>query len=51
MRRRSERIADLRAYHSLYYSQREFGQTEGYGFDNQDPPLRPLVKEHPETGR
>jgi len=23
----------------------------GYGFHDQDPPLRPLVKTHPETGR
>ena len=23
----------------------------GYGFHDQDPPLRPLVKVHPETGR
>ena len=54
-----DRIADLSAYHSLYYSQQKFGETKakedseyfGYGFDGQDPPLRPLVKIHPETGR
>ena len=53
-----ERIAHLSAYHSLYYSQRKFGKTKekdseyfGYGFHNQDPPLRPLVKTHPETGQ
>lgn len=53
-----QRIADLSAYHSLYYSQSKFGgakkegsEFSGYGFHNQDPPLRPLVKPHPETGR
>ncbi len=53
-----DRIASLSAYHSLYYSQKKFGQTKekdseyfGYGFFNQDPPLRPLVKIHPETGQ
>ena len=52
------RIADLSAYHSLYYSQRKFGKTKekdseyfGYGFHDQEPPLRPLVKIHPETKR
>jgi alpha-ketoglutarate-dependent taurine dioxygenase len=52
------RIADLSAYHSLYYSQSKLGhapkpgsQYSGYGFHDQDPPLRPLVKIHPETGR
>ncbi len=52
------RIADLKAHHSLYYSQSRIGHTpkegdeySGYGFHNQDPPLRPLVKIHPETGR
>lgn len=54
-----ERIADLSAYHSLYYSQQKAGFTQkkqgseysGYGFFSQEPPLRPLVKIHPETGR
>ena len=53
-----ERISDLSAYHSLYHSQKKFGQTKekdseyfGYGFFGQDPPLRPLVKIHPETNR
>lgn len=53
-----ERIANLSAYHSLYYSQsrlgygpKENGEYSGYGFFDQDPPLRPLVKVHPETGR
>jgi alpha-ketoglutarate-dependent taurine dioxygenase len=52
------RIAPLSAYHSLYYSQAKIGHIpkegssySGYGFNNQDPPLRPLVKIHPETGR
>ncbi len=53
------RIADLKAYHSLYHSQEKAGfvpregdeSYKGYGFFNQDPPLRPLVKTHPETGR
>jgi alpha-ketoglutarate-dependent taurine dioxygenase len=53
-----DQIADLSAYHSLYYSQSKLGHApkegsdySGYGFNNQDPPLRPLVKSHPETGR
>ena len=52
------RIASLSAYHSLYHSQAKLGHTpqkggdySGYGFHDQDPPLRPLVKTHPETGR
>ncbi len=52
------RISDLSAYHSLYYSQAKIGHVpkegseyKGYGFNNQDPPLRPLVKIHPETRR
>ncbi len=50
-----ERITDLAAYHSLRHSQKKIGHTPqkggdyaGYGLD-QDPPLRPLVKTHPET--
>ena len=50
-----ERIADLAAYHSLYYSQGKIGHNvepgAGYGFHREEPPLRPLVKVHPETGR
>ncbi|MBL6953025.1 MAG: TauD/TfdA family dioxygenase [Alphaproteobacteria bacterium] len=53
-----ERIANMSAYHSLYHSQKKFGETKekdseyfGYGFFGQEPPLRPLVKIHPETGR
>ncbi len=54
------KIADLSAYHSLYYSQAKLGHVpkedgdspyNGYGFHDQGPPLRPLVKIHPETGR
>jgi alpha-ketoglutarate-dependent taurine dioxygenase len=54
-----EKIAELSAYHSLVYSQAKIGHTpknengdyRGYGFTVKDPPLRPLVKIHPETGR
>jgi alpha-ketoglutarate-dependent taurine dioxygenase len=53
-----DRISDLCAYHSLYYSQARMGHLpnegssySGYGFHDQEPPLRPLVKVHPETGR
>jgi alpha-ketoglutarate-dependent taurine dioxygenase len=53
-----EQISDLRAHHSLYHSQAKLGHTptkkstyHGYGFNGQEPPLRPLVKTHPETGR
>jgi len=47
------RIAPLKAYHSLRYSQGKvgLGDYKGYGMDQTDPPLRPLVKTHPETGR
>jgi len=53
-----ERIHNLRAYHSLYHSQAKIGHQpdkkgdySGYGFHDQEPPLRPLVKIHPETER
>lgn len=50
-----DKIADLAAYHSLYYSQAKIGHDvepgTGYGFHREPPPLRPLVKVHPETGR
>jgi alpha-ketoglutarate-dependent taurine dioxygenase len=50
-----QRIQDLAAYHSLYYSQAKVGHkaSEGssYGLSNQTIPLRPLVKIHPITGR
>jgi len=49
------RIAELSAYHSLYYSQGRIGHKgtvgSSYGFHTDDPPLRPLVKVHPITGR
>ena len=49
------RIATLSAYHSLYYSQGRIGHKaavgSSYGFHTADPPLRPLVKVHPVTGR
>ncbi len=53
-----ERIADLKAYHSLRYSQGKLGHEHkagsaysGYGMTVEEPPLRPLAKIHPETGR
>ena len=49
------RIAGLSAYHSLRYSQARIGHVaavgSSYGFHDGQPPLRPLVKVHPETGR
>ena len=52
------RIAPLSAYHSLRYSQAKLGHEHkpgsaysGYGMTVEEPPLRPLVKVHPETGR
>jgi len=52
------RISALSAYHSLHHSQAKIGHVHtdgaeysGYGFHDQPPPLRPLVKVHPETGR
>jgi alpha-ketoglutarate-dependent taurine dioxygenase len=51
-----ERVATLSAFHSIRYSQSRIGHTEltgaaGYGSDVAEPPLRPLVKIHPVTGR
>ncbi len=50
-----ERIASLNAYHSYLYSQGRMGHEveagAGYGFFEGEPPLRSLVKVHPETGR
>ncbi len=50
-----ERIAGLSAYHSLYHSQAKIGHQAAlgasYGFHDENPPLRPLVKVHPVTGR
>jgi len=48
------RIASLSAYHSIKYSQARLGYSDpvqGYGFQVDEPPLRPLVKTHPVTGR
>lgn len=50
-----ERIANLAAYHSFFYSQAKIGHKvavgAGYGFFAGEPPLRPLVKVHPVTAR
>ncbi|MFV0259770.1 MAG: TauD/TfdA dioxygenase family protein, partial [Acidimicrobiales bacterium] len=55
-----EQIAGLTAYHSLYYSQGRAGylptkNADGgygmYGYHDEEPSLRPLVKHHPVTGR
>lgn len=50
-----ERIAGLSAYHSIEWSQAQLGFTDApagaYGYGVENPPLRPLVKIHPETGR
>jgi alpha-ketoglutarate-dependent taurine dioxygenase len=52
-----ERIAGLAAYHSRRYSMGRAGlhvsdENEIYGFSTEiEPPLRPLVKVHPVTGR
>ena len=49
------RIANLAAYHSLRYSQARIGHQAStgasYGFHDESPPLRPLVKVHPVTSR
>ena len=55
-----KKINELTASHSLYYSQgragylpskqNEDGTYEMYGYHDQEVPLRPLVKVHPETG-
>lgn len=51
-------VAKFSAYHSLVRSQARLGHVQrdgsaypGYGMDVAEPPLRPLVKIHPETGR
>ena len=50
-----EQIANLAAYHSLFYSQSKVGHSvnsgASYGLGSQQIPLRPLVKVHPVTGR
>ncbi|HEY6599073.1 MAG TPA: TauD/TfdA family dioxygenase [Pseudomonadales bacterium] len=52
------RIENLRAYHSVKFSQAKAGLASnggadygGYGSTVKEAPLRPLVKVHPETGR
>ena len=48
-------IQDLSAHHSLFYSQKKIGHKaqEGasYGFHDGKPPLRPLIKKHPDSGK
>ncbi|HZZ37477.1 MAG TPA: TauD/TfdA family dioxygenase [Caulobacteraceae bacterium] len=50
-----ERIEPLSAFHSLVYSQAQIGHSakigSSYGLSADTPPLRPLVKTHPVTGR
>jgi alpha-ketoglutarate-dependent taurine dioxygenase len=49
-----ERVATLSAHHSIRYSQARIGHAmgyAGYGANVEKPPLRPLVKRHPATGR
>jgi alpha-ketoglutarate-dependent taurine dioxygenase len=54
---RRERVAGLAAHHSIKYSQARLGFPSTpsgayqYGLDQDEPPLRPLVKVHPVTGR
>jgi alpha-ketoglutarate-dependent taurine dioxygenase len=49
------RIEGLAAHHSLVYSQARIGERAAsalsYGSEGHAPPLRPLVKRHPVTGR
>jgi len=50
-----ERLEALKAFHSLRYSQAQIGHDapvgSSYGLTDDTPPLRPLVKTHPVTGR
>jgi alpha-ketoglutarate-dependent taurine dioxygenase len=50
-----QRIDGLSAHHSLYHSQAKIGHAVKKafiaGFHDEGAPLRPLVKEHPATGR
>jgi alpha-ketoglutarate-dependent taurine dioxygenase len=49
------RLEGLTAWHSLRYSQAQIGHDakpgSSYGLSEDTPPLRPLVKTHPVTGR
>jgi len=50
----AQRIEGLAARHSLVHSQAVIGEkAQGfrYGYEGHAPPLRPLVKRHPVTGR
>lgn len=48
-----KKIKDLNAYHSYFHSQAKIGHAvdpgAGYGFNESETPLHPLVKTHPET--
>ncbi|MGB0637547.1 MAG: TauD/TfdA dioxygenase family protein [Gammaproteobacteria bacterium] len=48
-----KKIKHLSAYHSYFHSQAKIGHTvklgAGYGFNDSDAPLHPLIKIHPET--
>ncbi len=50
-----DRIANLAAYHSFFYSQAKIGHKvsagAGYGFFDGEPPLHPLIKVHAVTKR
>jgi alpha-ketoglutarate-dependent taurine dioxygenase len=53
-----DELNGLSAFHSLVRSQAKVGHVQGagsaydgYGMNVAEPPLRPLVKVHPETGR
>ena len=55
---RKRQVEGLAAYHSLRYSQSAQGHTHtgdsdyvGYGMEHEGAPLRPLVKQHPVTGK
>jgi alpha-ketoglutarate-dependent taurine dioxygenase len=49
------RVEGLSAHHSIRWSQARSGFTDAlpgaYGYDVDEPPLRPLIKVHPITGR
>ena len=52
---RQSKLGSMNAYHSYFHSQAKVGHQvkagAGYGFFEGEPPLHPLVKVHPETGR
>jgi alpha-ketoglutarate-dependent taurine dioxygenase len=51
--KKRQQIDGLAAFHSLYHSQAKIGHKadigSSYGLGDQPPPLRPLVKLHPDT--